>query len=131
MPSRYRRSRADNRATNQRKEPMNRKLTAALAVALGIAASGAACAHEEERDSAVLSQAQISMTQAIAAAEQHTKGRAVRAALENENGTAVYGVEVLDGAKAMDVKVDARDGSVLRVQDDSRDREEHEHDDGD
>lgn len=60
-------------------------------------------------DGAALSQAKI-------AAEQHAKGRALRAELENENGVAVYGVEVLDGAKAMDVKVDACDGKVLGVQ---------------
>ena len=103
---------------------MNRKLTATLATVLGIAALGVAQAREDERDSAVLPQAKISMTQAIAAAEQHAKGRAVRAELENENGTAVYGIEVLAGAKAVDVKVDARDAKVLSVQDDRRDRDE-------
>lgn len=110
---------------------MNRRVIATLAAAaLGSAALGSAQAHEDERDSAVLSQAKISFTQAIAAAEQHAKGRAVRAELENENGAAVYGVEVLDGAKAVDVKIDARDGKVLSVQDDRGDRDEgHGHDD--
>ena len=111
---------------------MNRRLIATLAAAaLGIAAIGGAQAHEDERDSAVLSQAKISVAQAIAAAERHAKGRAVRADLENENGAAVYGVEVLDGTKAMDVKVDARDGKVLSVQDDQRDGDERHGDDDD
>ena len=97
---------------------MNRRLIATLAAAAGVVALGSAQAREEERDSAVPSQAKISMTQAIGAAEQHAKGRAVRAELEKENGAAVYGVEVIDGAKTVDVKVDARDGKVLSVQDD-------------
>lgn len=110
---------------------MKRTIIATLAAAaLGAAALGTAQAREDEHAAAVLSQAKISMTQAIGAAEQHAKGRAVRAELEKENGAAVYGVEVIDGAKTVDVKVDARDGKVLSVQDDRGDRDEgHGHDD--
>ena len=112
---------------------MKRRWIATLAAAtLGAAALASAQASEDERDGALLSQAKIGIAQAIAAAEQHAKGRALRAELENENGVAVYGVEVLDGAKAMDVKVDARDGKVLGMQEERAGHaEEHEHDDGD
>lgn len=110
---------------------MKRKLAVAAVAALAAAALGSAyAAQSEEADAAVLAQTRISLAQAIASAEQHAKGKAVRAALEDENGTIVYGVEVVSGAKAVDVKVDVRDGKILSAQADQDEREgiaeEHE-----
>ena len=103
---------------------MKRKLIPAAIAAFAIAAAGGAYAgHGDEGDAALRAQAKISLVQAVAAAERHAKGKAVRAELENENGTAVYVVEVFDGAKANDVKVDARDGKVLSAR---ADNDEHE-----
>jgi uncharacterized iron-regulated membrane protein len=98
---------------------------------IGLAALGASLAfagmsksHEgPENDAALLPQAKISLTQAIAAAEGQVPGKAVRAELENENGTAVYGVEVSSGAQATDVKVDANSGKILSAQ---ADRPDHD-----
>lgn len=71
----------------------------------------------EAQDAAwAASQAKISFTQAIAAAESHAGGKAVRAELENENGTPVYGVVVASAKGLADVKVDVRDGKVLSAQ---------------
>lgn len=93
-----------------------------IAATLGIAASAAAfgaLAHEDP--AGALAQAQIGLTQAVAAAEQHAHGRAVRAELESGNGAPVYGVEVFDGAQSVDVKVDARDGHIVSAQPDAPD----------
>lgn len=54
-------------------------------------------------------------------AEQHTRGKAVQAELEDENGKLVYEVEVMKGATAMDVKIDATTGAVLSAKDDEED----------
>ncbi|HYL91383.1 MAG TPA: PepSY domain-containing protein [Burkholderiales bacterium] len=108
---------------------MKRRLLYVTAAAAIAALGSAYAARDGESETALLAQAKISLGQAIASAEQHAKGRAVRAELENENGTAVYGVEVVDGTKATDVKVDARDGKVLSAQADRGDEgadDEHE-----
>ena len=98
---------------------------------IGLAALGASLAFAgvnstnegQENDAALLSQAKISLTQAIAAAEGHVQGKAIRAELENENGTAVYGVEVASGTQTTDVKVDVNDGKILSAQADQADHE--------
>jgi uncharacterized membrane protein YkoI len=101
---------------------MKRKLLYVAAVAATLAGFGTAYASRaSEADSAVLAQAKIGLGQAITAAEQHVKGKAVRAELENENGAPVYGVEVLAGTQSTDVKVDARDGRILSAQADRPD----------
>ena len=106
---------------------------------IGVTALGASLAFAganggQENDAALLSQAKISLTQAIAAAEQHAQGKAVRAELEDENGTLVYGVEVTSGTRATDVKVDINNGRILSAQADQADhegegREGQEHED--
>lgn len=109
---------------------------------IGVTALGASLAFAgannsnggQENDAALLSNAKISLTRAIAAAEQHAQGQAVRAELEDENGTLVYGVEVASGTRTTDVKVDINNGKILSAQADQADhetegREGREHDD--
>lgn len=79
--------------------------------------------NQDHDDAAALAQAKISLTQAITAAEQHVNGKASRAELEDENGKLVYGVEVVSGGKATDVKVDINTGQILSAQTDQADRE--------
>lgn len=98
---------------------------------IGLATLGASLAFAgvnganegQENDAALLSKAKISLTRAIAAAEGHVQGKAVRAELEDENGTAVYGVEVTSGAQTTDVKVDINNGKILSAQADQADHE--------
>jgi uncharacterized membrane protein YkoI len=78
---------------------------------------------ERQTDAADLAQAKVSLTQAIVAAEQRVQGRAVRAELEDENGTIVYSVDVLNGKTTTDVKVDSTDGKILSAQ---AEQDEHE-----
>jgi len=102
---------------------MKRKLQmAALAVLTAGLVGGVYAAHHEERDetAGVLS-ARISLTQAIAAAEQHTGGKASRAEIERHDGKWLYEVEVVSGGKTAEVAVDATDGKVISMQADRPD----------
>jgi hypothetical protein len=56
----------------------------------------------------------------------HVNGKATKAELEDENGKLVYGVEVLAGGNATDVKVDINSAQVLSAQADRGDNEGHE-----
>lgn len=108
---------------------MKRKLMfPALVIAAGVVtAAGLAYAKEsggsENEATADLAKAKISLSQAVATAESRAGGKATRAELENENGVAVFGVEVVTpDNKVMDVKVDAADGKVLSSLADAADR---------
>ena len=58
--------------------------------------------------------AKITLMQAVAAAEAHTRGKATKAELEDEHGAVVYEVEVIAADKGvLDVTVDAVNGKVL------------------
>jgi len=116
---------------------MQRKiLIPALIMAAGIATAGglvyAKQSGAEQNEAMVnLAQAKISLAQAVTTAEQHVGGRASRAELENENGRLVYGVEVADNTKTMDVKVDATDGSIVSTQTDEADESKGRDEEGD
>lgn len=78
--------------------------------------------------------ARISMDTAINAALKQVPGKVLKAELENENGYLVYGVEI---AKAdhqiVDVKIDAGNGKMLKMNADHKDsdgQEEEDHDNG-
>lgn len=108
----------------QSKKPLLFGVIGLTALGASLAFAGVNGANEgQENNSALLSQAKISLTQAIAAAEGHVQGKAVRAELEDENGTAVYGVEVASGAQTTDVKVDVSNGKILSAQADQADHE--------
>jgi uncharacterized membrane protein YkoI len=108
---------------------MKRKiLIPALILAAGVATAGGLAYSQQpattQNDAIVeLAKARISLTQAVAIAEQHAGGKASRAELEDENGRLVYGVEVSDTTKTTDVKVDATDGRVVSAQLDAADNE--------
>jgi len=55
----------------------------------------------------------VSLTQAIAAAEKQTGGRAVEAELERDHGNTYYEVKVVKDGWRNKVYVDAMDGRVL------------------
>ena len=72
-------------------------------------------------DDLTIGQTHVSLIQAVATAEQKVGGKATHAELENENGKPVFGVEVVTGSSATDVKVDAMTGQVLSAQADKSD----------
>lgn len=106
---------------------MKRKLlTMTLGAALVASGLGVAMASPKGgngEDDANIGQAKITLTQAIAAAEQKAGGRAAHAELNDENGKLVYGVEVVSGTQATDVKVDAMSGQVISARADQADAE--------
>jgi uncharacterized membrane protein YkoI len=55
----------------------------------------------------------VTMSQAIATAEQQASGKATHAKLENETGKLLYEIKVAAKDKITEVKVDATDGKVL------------------
>ena len=60
----------------------------------------------------------ITAEEAKSRAEEHTGGTALSVELENEDGYLVYGVIIETDSGRYDVKVDAGNGSVLKVEDD-------------
>lgn len=103
------------------------RLIPVLAASLGIAAALAAYAAQPGKENdALTAQATITITQAIATAEQqHPGSRAARAELEasRQHGL-VYDVELVDAAKVLDVQVDARTGVVVATSDDKIDHDD-------
>ncbi|GBD96405.1 MAG TPA: peptidase M4 [Nitrospirae bacterium] len=76
--------------------------------------------------------ARISMDSAINAALAQVRGKVLRAELENENGYLVYGVEIVRADRqVIDVKVDAGNGKILKIEQDQSDNEDREREDSD
>ncbi len=114
---------------------MNRKMLIASAAAalLAATAGGLAFAQQANRTEndavAALTQARVTLSQAIGAAEAKAGGKATKAELEADKGGAAFTVEVVSAdSKVYDVKVDA-DGNVLSSQQDKLDRADEEDDD--
>jgi len=99
-----------------------------IAVALASAGVAAFAANTMENDAAALANAKISLSQAIASAEQHTGGKAVHAEFEHTRAGWAYEVETVNGAKVVDVTVDAATGTVVAAVDDKMDRNEKKED---
>ncbi|MBS0507035.1 MAG: PepSY domain-containing protein [Proteobacteria bacterium] len=99
----------------------------AIAVAVAMAASGAVAyaGGGHENDALAIANAKISLTQAVAAAEQHANGKATHAEFEHSKQGWIYEVEVVSGAKVFDVKVDADKGGVIAVREDGADHGKH------
>ena len=87
---------------------------ALVAFATGMTATSVALARGEHDGAPVdASKATVTMSQAIATAEQQAGGKATRAKLENETGKLLYEIKVAGKDKVTEVKVDATDGKVL------------------
>lgn len=82
-------------------------LAAALA-ALGIPALAQTGAQPQARIQAV------PLAQAVAAAEQTVGGRAFDAELDHERGALVYEIDLVKDGRAVEARVDAASGKVLR-----------------
>ena len=97
---------------------------AILATVLASAGAVAYAASTMENDAAAITQAKIPMTQAITVAEQHVGGKAARAEYEKTKTGWAYDVEVVNGAKVFDVKVDADKATVISSAEDKADRDD-------
>ena len=70
---------------------------AAVAVLSATAVGGVYAAKSTDNDALAINDAQISLTQAVIAAEQHVGGRASRAEYEHHKGQWLFDVEVVKG----------------------------------
>ncbi|MFC5475779.1 PepSY domain-containing protein [Paraherbaspirillum soli] len=103
---------------------MNRyKKLATVAVLLTSMAAFAYAAEPIASDAVAMSKAKITLTQAIATAEQNANGKALSAEFKHKRGKSLYEVDVASGGKVMEVKIDADLGTVL-----SSTEEKKEHD---
>ena len=80
--------------------------------------------QEGEQQATYSSLAKITLQQAITKASDAQSGTISKAELQNEDGFLVYNVVVVSQDKMIhEVKVDAGDGSIVRIDVDSADRE--------
>jgi len=98
----------------------NKFLTTLLAtvVVAGTAVNLAQASDSKEKDAKELqlfSQAKISLTEAIKAAEQKTGGKAMEAEIDDESGAVQFEIEVTKDDKIHKVMVDGKTGNVLKV----------------
>jgi uncharacterized membrane protein YkoI len=85
----------------------------AVGATAGLASAGT---NDNAREMAAFSSAKISLSQAIAAAEQKVGGKAMDGGLSNENGVMTFAVEVVDKANTVQtVLVDLNTGGVIKV----------------
>lgn len=96
-----------------------KKIAVCLSLAILVLGAGQALAVNDARS---LDQAKISLSQAIASAEQHVGGQAAKAEFDNSTKHGlVYEVEVVKGTKIYDVKIDAQSGKVISSVEDMED----------
>jgi uncharacterized membrane protein YkoI len=114
----------------------NMTLTFAV-VLITLAGAGAAFAGENRGQmdpqselNAVMS-AKTTLTQAIAAAERETNGKAVEAGLENQDGVVAYEIDIAKGNTLQRVLVDADSGKITKLIAADDDQENGEHEDQD
>lgn len=86
------------------------------ALAAAISASGAALADRE--DIQLLSQAKVSLVDAIEKAEAHQGGKAVEANLDDDSFKPAYEVSIVKDNRLFDVQVDAVSGDVIGARED-------------
>ena len=102
-------------------------------IAFALVSTSAICssyaANVEENDALAILTTKVSLSQAVATAEQHVAGKASRAELEKHKDRLVYDIEVISGKKVMDVMVDPENGKVLAAKEDKADHnQEHDED---
>lgn len=99
----------------------SKMLPAAMAAVIAVGATGSAFAspgeNENDREIAAVLGAKTSITQAIAAAEKQSGGRAMKIDVEKENGAFLYEVKTVSKDKITEVLVDPASGQVVRTDD--------------
>lgn len=102
----------------------------ALTIFSVAAIATAYAATSSENDALAIASANVSLSQAVAIAEQHVGGKAARAEYEHHKGQWVFDVEVVKGMQVMDVKVDPNSGKILSaVKDDTDHDDAHDKED--
>jgi uncharacterized membrane protein YkoI len=92
-------------------------------------ATGAFALAGESNDALAAPRPSVSLAAAATAAEQHAGGYATQAEYEKTKAGWAYDVEVVSGARVLDVRVDAASGKVLSSQQDAADTDEEDGED--
>lgn len=79
---------------------------------------GAAAAHADMDDIEAMKKAEISLSDAIDAAEKATGGKAYSASIDDDSDTPQYEVNTFTGDKTYESKVDAASGEVTDTHED-------------
>lgn len=87
---------------------------------IGLGLSTVALANDAEEVRA-LSKAKITLTQAIAAAEQHQGGQAYEASIDDESFKPEYEVNIARDGTVYEVRVDGVSGEVIGAREDRED----------
>lgn len=107
------------------KQKMTLSFAAVAALTLGVMGVAIAEARPDNDDLAeatALRASTVSLTQAIAAAEAETKAKAIAAEFEDEDGTWLFTVELLDAnGGELEVHIDPETAAVLSVEREDRD----------
>ncbi len=84
--------------------------------------------EKEAKELQLFKLAEISLSDAIKAAEQKTGGKAMEAELDDESNTVQFEIEIFKDGKIHEVKVDGKTGKVLKVslEDESKEGAENE-----
>lgn len=112
------------RPLNTGGSPIIRKTSVAVLIGLAaLAAHGSASAESIPQDAINLSNAKLSLPEAVALAEKHHPGsKANQAELKFKKERLYYEVEVVTPKnEVFDVKVDAKDGTVFQSKPDNHD----------
>ncbi len=87
---------------------------------------------KSDSEAVLAGMAKISLDSALKEALKTVPGTVLKAEIENENGYLVYGVEIAKvDRQIVDVKIDAGNGKVLKVETDPKDHEDREGEDSD
>jgi hypothetical protein len=87
---------------------------------------------KSDGEAALAGMAKISLDSALKEALKAVSGTVLSAELENENGYLVYAIEIAKADRqTMDIKVDAGNGKVLKVETDQKDHKDREGEDSD
>ncbi|MDO9161958.1 MAG: PepSY domain-containing protein [Methylococcaceae bacterium] len=90
----------------------------AMAIMVSTAVTMAQASDTKEKDAKELqlfSQAKISLSEAIKAAEQKVGGKAMEAEIDDEASSVQFEIEVVNEGKVHNVLVDGNTGKVLKV----------------
>jgi uncharacterized membrane protein YkoI len=96
-----------------------------VTIAAIAAGTAAYAAKQSENDAFAVTNAKVSLVQAISAAEQHVKGKASRAEYEKTKSGWAYDVEVVANGKVFDVTVNSENAAIIAS---TEDKEDHDDD---
>ncbi|OFC69421.1 PepSY domain-containing protein [Alteromonas confluentis] len=97
---------------------MNKLVKSCIAASGIMILSAGTAAWADYSDVRAFNEAQITLSQAIAAAESEQGGKAFEAGIDDDSFTPAYEVTVVKDNKVFDVRVDAKSGEVTGVRED-------------